>query len=244
MYVIKGLTEWLPNWKKRGFRTSTGKPVLNQDLWELLDAEMNCFAPAEVSFAKVKGHSNIEGNEEADRLANQGCRSRDRLHSVKRLGRLLEKAPPPGGVAPETPYPGSSWISEEGSWQGPKLPHFADFATMEEEEFVELYLACYQLGHEDPWEMAETIASPEEYDQRPCEPYRREQASIVWRWIQRAMEKSEGIYPRGMLFVNKSSEADPLLERSLPEEKHLLRNLTEKRTGFLPLNCAILATKE
>ena len=40
-YVLQGITEWLPNWKARGWRTAAREPVKNQDLWELLDAASN-----------------------------------------------------------------------------------------------------------------------------------------------------------------------------------------------------------
>lgn len=68
-YVMQGLTEWLPGWKKRGWRTADKKPVKNQDLWQQLDAAA---ARHVVEWRWVKGHSGHEGNEEADRLANEG----------------------------------------------------------------------------------------------------------------------------------------------------------------------------
>ncbi len=66
-YVLQGITEWLPNWKARGWRTATRAPVKNQDLWELLDAAVSV---QEVEWHWVKGHSGHEGNEYVDRLAN------------------------------------------------------------------------------------------------------------------------------------------------------------------------------
>jgi ribonuclease HI len=68
-YVMQGLTEWLPGWKKRGWRTADKKPVKNQDLWQQLDAAA---ARHVVDWRWVKGHSGHEGNEAADRLANEG----------------------------------------------------------------------------------------------------------------------------------------------------------------------------
>ncbi|MGB0440554.1 MAG: ribonuclease HI, partial [Paracoccaceae bacterium] len=38
-YVMQGMEAWLPNWKRRGWRTASGKPVKNQDLWQMLDSE-------------------------------------------------------------------------------------------------------------------------------------------------------------------------------------------------------------
>ncbi len=68
-YVLQGLTEWLPGWKKRGWKTADKKPVKNQDLWERLDAAA---ARHQVDWKWVKGHSGDPGNENADRLANKG----------------------------------------------------------------------------------------------------------------------------------------------------------------------------
>ena len=66
-YVLQGITEWLPNWKARGWRTAARKPVKNQDLWEQLDA---CAAAQDIEWHWVKGHSGHEGNEYVDQLAN------------------------------------------------------------------------------------------------------------------------------------------------------------------------------
>ena len=66
-YVLQGITEWLPNWKARGWRTAAREPVKNQDLWELLDAAASGH---DVAWHWVKGHSGHEGNEYVDRLAN------------------------------------------------------------------------------------------------------------------------------------------------------------------------------
>ena len=68
-YVMHGITEWMDNWKKRGWKTSNKKPVKNQDLWMLLD---EAIARHEIQWKWVKGHDGNPGNEEADELANQG----------------------------------------------------------------------------------------------------------------------------------------------------------------------------
>ncbi|HEY1076423.1 MAG TPA: ribonuclease HI [Fontimonas sp.] len=68
-YVMQGLTTWLPNWKARGWRTASKQPVKNQDLWQLLDAAAGRH---QVEWKWVKGHNGDPGNEEADRLANEG----------------------------------------------------------------------------------------------------------------------------------------------------------------------------
>jgi ribonuclease HI len=68
-YVQKGITEWLPSWKRRGWRTADRKPVKNDDLWKQLE-ELN--ARHEVEWRWVKGHAGHPENERADALANKG----------------------------------------------------------------------------------------------------------------------------------------------------------------------------
>ena len=67
-YVLQGLTEWLPDWKARGWRTAAKKPVKNQDLWEKLDAAVQL---QDIEWHWVKGHAGNEGNERVDLLANR-----------------------------------------------------------------------------------------------------------------------------------------------------------------------------
>jgi ribonuclease HI len=68
-YVMKGIKEWLPNWKKRNWRTADNKPVKNADLWQQLDALCGQHA---VKWAWVRGHVGHPENELADQLANRG----------------------------------------------------------------------------------------------------------------------------------------------------------------------------
>ena len=68
-YVMDGITEWMANWKKRGWKTAAKKPVKNQDLWQALD---EAAGRHEVEWKWVKGHAGDEGNEMADLLANRG----------------------------------------------------------------------------------------------------------------------------------------------------------------------------
>ena len=65
-YLRQGITEWLPVWKTRAWRTSDKKPVKNQDLWERLEAAA---APHEIEWHWVKGHAGHPENERADALA-------------------------------------------------------------------------------------------------------------------------------------------------------------------------------
>jgi ribonuclease HI len=79
-YVLQGITEWLPQWKSRGWRTAAREPVKNQDLWERLDAAA---AAQDIEWHWVKGHSGHEGNEYVDELANRAI---DELLSVRAIG--------------------------------------------------------------------------------------------------------------------------------------------------------------
>lgn len=67
-YVLQGITEWMVNWKKRGWKTAGNKPVKNDDLWRRLDAARQIHA---IDWIWVKGHAGDPGNERADTLANK-----------------------------------------------------------------------------------------------------------------------------------------------------------------------------
>lgn len=71
-YVKKGITEWISNWKRRGWKTANNKSVANQDLWQQLDTLSQA---REVVWHWVKGHAGHAGNEKADSLANLGVSS-------------------------------------------------------------------------------------------------------------------------------------------------------------------------
>ncbi|MDP1646389.1 MAG: ribonuclease HI [Thiobacillus sp.] len=68
-YVQKGISEWMPGWKRRNWRTANGKPVKNQDLWQQLDALSQ---QHRIEWIWVRGHNGHPENERADELANQG----------------------------------------------------------------------------------------------------------------------------------------------------------------------------
>ena len=68
-YVKLGITEWIGNWKRRGWKTVQKKPVLNRDLWQVLDS---LAAARDLEWKWVKGHAGHPGNERADELARRG----------------------------------------------------------------------------------------------------------------------------------------------------------------------------
>jgi len=71
-YVRQGITSWLHNWKRNGWKTSARKPVKNADLWERLDRSVNRHS---VRWEWVKGHSGHPENERADALASAAARA-------------------------------------------------------------------------------------------------------------------------------------------------------------------------
>jgi ribonuclease HI len=71
-YVQLGISRWIHDWKKRGWRTADRKPVKNEDLWRQLD---ELAARHEIEWIWVKGHAGHDGNERADALANRGVES-------------------------------------------------------------------------------------------------------------------------------------------------------------------------
>lgn len=68
-YVMKGATEWMSGWKRKGWKTSAKKPVKNVDLWQRLEKAL---VPHEVKWEWVRGHTGHPENERADDLANRG----------------------------------------------------------------------------------------------------------------------------------------------------------------------------
>lgn len=103
-YVKNGITKWVSGWKKKDWKTSTGKPVLNQDLWETLD-QLNRQANKQISllqWAYVRGHSGDEGNERCDAIA--------RAFALGQTPKLqtqngFHPANPSSTPAPDTPTP-------------------------------------------------------------------------------------------------------------------------------------------
>ncbi|MGY3128425.1 ribonuclease HI [Agrococcus sp. UYP33] len=107
-YVIKSITQWMPGWKRKGWRKADGKPVMNRELLEELDRLMTArkAAGGVVRFEWVRGHAGHPLNEEADRLANGAATAYQR-------GAVPDAGPGFGGVtrapappAAATPAPG------------------------------------------------------------------------------------------------------------------------------------------
>lgn len=70
-YVMRGITEWMAGWKRRGWQTADRKPVKNRELWQRLEAAL---APHQVDWCWVRGHSGHPDNERVDQLATAAIR--------------------------------------------------------------------------------------------------------------------------------------------------------------------------
>lgn len=87
-YVKNGITKWIAGWKKKSWKTSAGKPVLNQDLWQILDDLKHRVADQlPLQWQYVRGHSGNEGNERCDEIA--------RAYSLGRTPQLRRRSPAP-----------------------------------------------------------------------------------------------------------------------------------------------------
>ena len=87
-YVRRGITEFLPRWKANGWRASTGKPVVNRDLWEQLEEVAGYH---EVTWIHVRGHSGQPNHERCDSLAVTAARSAKRAAARALIGRGRNK---------------------------------------------------------------------------------------------------------------------------------------------------------
>ena len=70
-YVVRGMSEWITNWKQKNWKAGAKNPVKNTDLWKRLDQVSQCHT---IDWQWVKGHAGNQGNELADQLANDGMR--------------------------------------------------------------------------------------------------------------------------------------------------------------------------
>ena len=87
--VTDGATLWLAGWKRRGWKTKKGHTISNVDLWQRMDEEIQR-RQARQEWVKVPSHVELEGNEHADKLADEGVRK----HGVRLEADKKEKRPP------------------------------------------------------------------------------------------------------------------------------------------------------
>ena len=86
--VTDGATLWLAGWKRRGWKTKKGQAIRNVDLWQRMDEEIQR-RQARQEWVKVPSHVELEGNEHADKLADEGVRK----HGVRLEADKKEKRP-------------------------------------------------------------------------------------------------------------------------------------------------------
>lgn len=68
-YVIRGITQWVWGWRKRGWKNAEGNEVSNKDLWEELSRQVARLKPIEIQWKYVRGHTGVPGNERCDAIA-------------------------------------------------------------------------------------------------------------------------------------------------------------------------------
>lgn len=68
-YVIRGITQWVWGWRKRGWKNAEGNEVSNKDLWEELSRQVSRLKPVEIQWKYVRGHTGVPGNERCDQIA-------------------------------------------------------------------------------------------------------------------------------------------------------------------------------
>ena len=91
-YLIDGLGSWMAGWKRKGWRTAAGKPVLNQDLWQALDQARL----AEVPLSYVKGHSGDPDNDRVDQIAVAYSKGRNQTPPAS-----ASRSASPSGASPQ-----------------------------------------------------------------------------------------------------------------------------------------------
>jgi ribonuclease HI len=94
-YSIQGITSWIHDWKKNGWKTSTKKPVLNDDLWRKLDEYVNLLKEngCMINFHHVRGHAGIAGNERCDSIATTCADTQtsfSRIYTTDDIERVIE----------------------------------------------------------------------------------------------------------------------------------------------------------
>jgi ribonuclease HI len=98
-YLIDGLGKWMAGWKRKGWRTAAGQPVLNRDLWEQLDRARL----ADVALAYVKGHSGDPDNDRCDAIAVAFSKGRRPALAQGEYGGLMVTEAAPPTQAPQAP---------------------------------------------------------------------------------------------------------------------------------------------
>lgn len=133
VYVIRGITQWVFGWKKRGWKTAEGADVANRDLWEVLLEEVTARRPGEqpIHWNFVKGHAGVPGNERVDEIAVGFTKGKKvklysgpllkydvAIHDVPDSGALPEPKPKQEKKAPAYSYLSmvNGQVQRHGTW--------------------------------------------------------------------------------------------------------------------------------
>ncbi|MFC7489166.1 MULTISPECIES: RNase H family protein [unclassified Knoellia] len=128
-YVIKSITQWMPGWKRKGWKKGDGKPVMNVEIMQALDRAM---AGRDVRFEWIKGHSGHALNEEADRLANGAA-------TAYQKGRVPDPGPGWSGrgtAAPERSDPAAAPSAAPRAPEPDLFSELADAPVLSDAEHV------------------------------------------------------------------------------------------------------------
>lgn len=106
-YVIRGITQWVWGWKKRGWKNAEGNEVSNKDLWEELSRQVARLKPVEIQWKYVRGHTGVPGNERCDEIAvgfAQGKRVKLYSGSILQYGVAIHDLPDDQELPPMKTY--------------------------------------------------------------------------------------------------------------------------------------------
>ncbi|MCB5274019.1 Ribonuclease HI [Arthrobacter sp. SO5] len=133
-YVINSVTKWMPGWKRKGWRKSDGKPVMNVELLKDIDREL---AGRKYTFEWVRGHAGHDLNEAADDRARAAATAYQQRVAVRQgpgFGAEAEGEPPAAGAAPPVPQPSPVPAAQQGLFGGPGMFDEPDlFSELEED---------------------------------------------------------------------------------------------------------------
>lgn len=120
-YVIKGITNWIWGWRRRGWKTAEGGDVLNRDLWERLSNEVDARGKNTIAWHYVRGHTGVPGNERVDEIAT--------AFALKQSIDLYE-GPLGGYPRPILDLPGDTTVPKRTSSSTPGQPRRAAYSYL------------------------------------------------------------------------------------------------------------------
>jgi ribonuclease HI len=205
-YVKNGITKWLTGWKKKGWKTAAGKPVLNQDLWRLLDnLQAQVTAKVALQWRYVKGHSGDKGNDRCDEIAR--AFSLGRVPNLRQAKRLAQ---------PQT--------KPQAQPQADPQADLKKAVVLENESVIETLQSSHELG--SPALSLESAPNPDSAGLNSASPNSASSASFESASFESA--SLESAYQTSDL-DNRSNMTDPILDIDVPREVKVaqLRNVVD-----------------